>query len=505
MAAEYLELSPNNYIQFPEGLDTKGKQEFANKAFQSFKQAGTEQYVQQGNDFVKQQQAQQNYMLQNTQASRTQAQQAIGQQTAPGLGRVNFENISPQDRAVIERSLGVQTQTQQPAAPGQESLPQRLLRYAKTGGQMALESALPTAGGVLGGLGGLATPIPGGALIGEMAGSAGGEYLNQKLGITEPSAAGVGLAAAAPLGGRVIGAGLKALPISKAGAIKQISKLLPAEASEALFAKAGTQGLSAAETLPIAKDLLNRTAALGVNNKPAGEIFDKLTTGAGLSLKEAEAIKGQLQGLSLHHSRLGTEAYNPTLASEYAAIKQGLIDQIDQVNPSYGAALKAYGREQNIKRLTSLIETPGAQTPAERLGQLINKPISDLKGTNKMLVQGFDPAELAEIHGILKKIPAGVGIKSLIEARIAGGALGGAAGGLIGYHQGGTTGATAGILAGMLAVPVGRRMLGELIKSGNIKNPAAVQGTMQLFKAMSSRIPQMKSKEYGEEPYPLPE
>jgi hypothetical protein len=73
------------------------------------------------------------------------------------------------------------------------------------------KAAIPTALGIAGGTVGAMTPIPGGAVIGDSAGSAIGEIINQQLGITEPSMAQVGLAAAAPGGMRALAGGARHL------------------------------------------------------------------------------------------------------------------------------------------------------------------------------------------------------------------------------------------------------------------------------------------------------
>src|SRR5262245_10970700 len=43
MAGDYLQLGPNDYVQFPDGLDQAGKQKFAEQAMASFQQLSQQQ------------------------------------------------------------------------------------------------------------------------------------------------------------------------------------------------------------------------------------------------------------------------------------------------------------------------------------------------------------------------------------------------------------------------------------------------------------------------------
>lgn len=76
-------------------------------------------------------------------------------------------------------------------------------------GAFAAESALPVAGTVAGGAFGALLGNAPGAMIGGAAGGAGGEWLNQKLGITPDSDAAIGLSAAGPALGVAAGGAAK--------------------------------------------------------------------------------------------------------------------------------------------------------------------------------------------------------------------------------------------------------------------------------------------------------
>src|SRR5690349_14714086 len=134
---------------------------------------------------------------------------------APGLGKINLDpNLSQAEKDQIIKSTGatlVQPEADMVKQAAPESLTDKVLRLGKA----AAGVALPVAGGLGGAVLGAASPVPGGALGGEMLGSAGGEYLAQKLGLAEPSTAQIALAGAAPVAGRAIGAVGRALPISK--------------------------------------------------------------------------------------------------------------------------------------------------------------------------------------------------------------------------------------------------------------------------------------------------
>lgn len=84
-------------------------------------------------------------------------------------------------------------------------------------GSMIRQSALPVIGGALGGAGGsLIAPGPG-SVAGTAIGSGFGEYANQQFGITPASKLQLGLAAALPLAGAGVRAGMLNLPGSEAG------------------------------------------------------------------------------------------------------------------------------------------------------------------------------------------------------------------------------------------------------------------------------------------------
>jgi len=377
------------------------------------------------------------------------------------------------DQALVNKMAG-------PAPEQPESLKDRILRYGRNAGAIAL----PTAGGLLGAAGGLATPVPGGALVGEMAGSAGGEYLSQKLGLSEPSTGQVVLAGAAPVGGRLLGAAAKALPISKAGAIKQIAKLLPAETSAALFAKAGSNALDQQALAPVAQKVIDASTKLGKNSPEfLNDMFDQVTSGK-LSMEAAGALKDDIQGYINYYSHFGGSNYNPTIATELKTLRTALTDGIEAVNPGYKAALEASGREKNVGRLQTLISKSG--DPAKSLSELRATPRSDLSPKNRLLMGGFDDAELNDIQHTLERLSKSVSLKQWVESRLGGAALGGA----LGYTQGGSKEALGGALLGsMLAYPIGRRMINEMVKSGSINNLSAVSTAAQVFRASVARLP----------------
>lgn len=459
--AEYLQLPDKSYTPFPDGLDEKGKLGFAKQAFGAFQT-----------------------QFKQTESKDVAAAQAYSSKAQADLARASKTGESlagplPADQ-LADTSTMIANQTDQ-GKP--ESITDRILRYGKTAGGIAL----PVAGGLLGAVGGMATPVPGGALMGEMAGSAGGEYLAQKLGLSEPSNVQLGLAAAMPGAGRLVGAAGRALPISRAGATGKIAKLMPAESAKALFGQAGSAALDTQALAPAAKRVLAASQKLGKSGPDdmLGEIYDQLVpAGGSMHFKEAEALKDTLQGYINHYSNLGNAKYSPTVVQELKAIKQSLLGSIETANPGYLEALESYGRQQNIGRLTSFLSK--SKDPAKQLAEMRASPLSDLKGASKRMMTGFDNAELDQIQGILERIPKSLDWKQLVAGRLAGGIVGGA----IGYGAGGgKEAAGAGVLAGMLGLPIGRRMLTEMIKTGAINNPSAVSTAMQVGRAMLARLP----------------
>jgi len=404
---------------------------------------------------------------------------------------INIDPNQPtakEDQALIGK---IPQGTPTPAAKP-ESLMEQMLRL----GRMGAGIALPVAGGIGGAALGAASPIPGGALMGEMAGSAGGEYLAQKLGVAEPSNAQIGLAAASPIGGRALGALGRALPISRAGAVKQLTKLLPSETSAALFKKAGANELDQQALVGPIQAVINMSQKLGKESPATSvidDVFDQLTTTPNMSLKGAESLKDTLQGYINHYSHLGGQNYNPTVAGQLKGVRAALMESIEAANPGYKAAIESYGREQNVKRLGALISK--SADPEKVIKELRSTPISDLSAKNKLMMNSFDDVELDQIQDTLGRLAKKVSLQQWVSSRLAGAAMGG----MLGYQGGGSREAIgAGVLAGMLGYPIGRRMINEMVKSGTINNPSAVSTAVQLFRASVSRLP--KSAQSQQEP-----
>ena len=157
------------------------------------------------------------------------------------------------------------------------SSPGKVLRNV---GEFAKKSAIPTALGVAGGaLGTLAGPGYGTA-IGAGIGGGVGEFINQKLGITEPSLTDIGISAIAPSALRGAGQALKAAkPLTKtipgvSAVLKQPvvqqmkelpAKFLPAQSSKELFEELASQPESLVKfpkTVAMMEDLAKREERL---------------------------------------------------------------------------------------------------------------------------------------------------------------------------------------------------------------------------------------------------
>src|SRR3990167_7387498 len=123
-------------------------------------------------------------------------------------------------------------------------------------GEFAKKSALPTAGGLIGGAAGTLAGPGWGNVIGAGLGGAAGEALNQYFGITEPSATDIAISAVAPVGFRGAAQAaksakplLKAVPgvsdVLKQPVVQQMkelpAKFLPAQSSRELYAELASQ------------------------------------------------------------------------------------------------------------------------------------------------------------------------------------------------------------------------------------------------------------------------
>jgi hypothetical protein len=365
---------------------------------------------------------------------------------------------------------------------------------------MVKESALPGLLGMGGGALGLASPIPGGALMGEAVGSGLGEQINQWTGITEPSKTNVGIAAAVGPAGRVIGpvlkggGGLLMKMFGKRDIVADLAEgllkkeLLPKVASSALYNKAEQQAAGlitpSKETARAVTDIVEKEVAAmptevrGEILKAVGPLKDYFhppgTPGSsqvtsvldqygkpvvkqiaavpskGAAKVPAEELMAGVRRLRFQASKAFKDE-NMDLYRSIDSVRMAILDDLEKSGvPAVRQASKAYRKELAV----------------EELGMIARKarPFKEWKDAldeSKLFAKSFDQGEKAQIERILKKIAwvSPTGGSGSIGRAIAAGA---------GYHFGDTTTAFAAFFAPevmekILGTPLGRNMAEKIL------------------------------------------
>jgi hypothetical protein len=333
-------------------------------------------------------------------------------------------------------------------------------------GRSVKEAALPT----LGGLGGAAVGSvlgPGGTIAGEMAGSAGGEWLNQKLGITNPQTS-------------LTGADPRTEQILMAGAIPGLGRLAGGMTRAALKSTMGGRVLG--------KELA--TEALGRIDTTAQKMAPSLYEDVQNFFRAAKSSGKMVEFPS--SARLGDTALESAGPKSFEDAAQAVSNLKTTIAGMESRGEDTAMAKYHLGKITSAMESeyPGWSTVSDHMdtlaktGQdatsavssvrpLINKsgPLAEFEQALSMGgVKGIDnggvhllPVETQnEIRGILAKLgpaPGNHAITRLIEGRALGhvagalfsrGAAGGAAGAAAGYASYGMVGGAVGMLAGML-------------------------------------------------------
>jgi len=393
------------------------------------------------------------------------------------------------------------------------------------GGKMMGQAALPTAGMVggsaLGAMTGPAAPVAIPAM--EAGGSMAGEWLNQKLGITQPSNLQIGLAGAAPLAGRMLPAALKFATkgrdtLNKVAAQEAenfIQRYLPNQSAQALFQQAESQGESIA---------MNKTA------QTLDAMISKMQKAS-----TPPAVMTRLENLSQKIAANGG-ALRPTDVQQEMEIVGKTVRTLEsQEGSPFGAAKKVFEAmnadldaapagqtlslaRQTFKRASVVDEMSDSISKATKLlrGQEsaqfnANQVINDLN-KNKFFKQSFNPQEQKEIMdllGKLNKIPvlkpgAGVQIGSGRFWHGLGGLASPLGAGAAGELMGGPGGAAVGTMVGVAAPPVvetakiisqtmhfpaGRALMKQLITQGDGKLSARGLAVLASFLRAQTAAP----------------
>ena len=290
----------------------------------------------------------------------------------------------------------------------------RMGEFGSAVASTAAKSALPLAGGMAGFAVGAASPLPGGAIMGEMAGSMGGEYLNQLIGITEQDKTQLVLAGGAPMVGRAIssiarggmGSFLKSFGgrqnvADAAGEIMR-KRLAPPTPAEDLYDIAGTvnayiptpkTGQKIAEILKGEKDI--NTEVSKQIKAAVGQQAATFPDGAITQIIPGQDIAKVIKDLRLE----ATNAYktqNTRLGHAINDMRGALIeDTVDAGVPEFAAAGNAARREISIDKLAGILHKANPVSEFEKA--MTNKNDRLFKGT-------FSAAEIADIKNVLNKM-----------------------------------------------------------------------------------------------------
>src|SRR3972149_3288571 len=404
------------------------------------------------------------------------------------------------------------TRLSMPESPTMTSM---LGELASFGGEMTAPAILPTLGQSGGAaVGGLVTSpsiggVPAGVVAGEAIGGGTGETLNQLLGITEPSAAQIGLAGASGPAGRAIGGVLS--PIGKrflkrmpgtsvvlqeeAVAVSRgVSKrFAPIQEATELFGlleniapkvRVDVPNLSAQAEKLLRQEKVVTTASKSLGSSAVADLASDFAGAQSLSIGQ---LRGAIQRLGQRTGAVqGLEAneLRGAYKSLVGAIEKDLDGAISAGTTSGNAAAmlknarNAFRRERAILDLGELIES-GVRKGRSDLLESFNPagPIKNFKSDKfRILRESFTAGEQTEIISILKSLkglPAlpTVGGAEAGSARVISRAMGG---GLVGTVMGldpqmvTALGLAAGSVPWMLArvstTDSGRRLLRNLLQ-----------------------------------------
>jgi hypothetical protein len=318
-----------------------------------------------------------------------------------------------------------------------------------------------------------------------MAGAGLGEYANQKLGITEESAAQVGLAMAAPAAFRTaaqIGKGLVG------GIVKSFGgRQLVAQAAESLFGKTLAPAVGSAElagatkgvTTPIATGSIatkiadiERVEAAQADTAVKKEILDSIAP-----LKDyVRSGSAPADALHTEITRVGSmirQAYDAgksDLGRTLTGLKNSMYEAFDQSGvPEVRQFAQAYRKEEAIKDLGNIA---GKAKPVQAF--------ADRLKDDKLFAGSFSDAEKEQINRVLNRVSTATfsgfsGIAGRAAVGFGLGDLGGATVGIVGAA------AVPELVGQALATRPGRALLEKVLADPNrvlnIGNFSAVLGS----------------------------
>lgn len=461
--AEYLQLGPNDYIQFPDGLDAAGKQAFATRAAVAYKtqqaqqvansQQADLQYAQQnGTSLMGRRQAQAQQILQNQttpeqvlneQNPITNGLSTAGNEIATGAG----ETFGPGSN-LVQRVVGLARMANAPAAG--------LGQAAGTTTQKFLANAIPAALG-----GGAAGVIP-------AAGAALADAGTQL--VTGPASIRGAMRTAKSIGqgalqylmpGAMREAGMEAIAGNLGQPMQALGRIFNTPASKAAYNLAQAKG--AVPTADLA-DTLEQTffkhADLANPNNGAlryiSNVEQKFRANPQLAYGD---VMDEIQALKAR----ADSAFNSTapegkiLGQTLMQAREHLINELDNTSPIYREANRLYRQEQAV---TDIMNATRSGAPGFNLNKLLEN--------NPDIAKSFSRPVIKEISDIADKL------NSVASATPAGG-----------FRQ--FIAAAATPLTNMMASPMGRAILRSTLTQPSDKLPRALTAAVQTYKALTPR------------------
>jgi hypothetical protein len=396
-------------------------------------------------------------------------------------------------------------QTSEEAAEMRQGLAQTARSTGRLGLELGLGVGLPVAGAALG----AAIPIPGGAFLGEMAGSYAGRRANVALGLEEPGMVGdIASVAGGPVarGAAYVGRGLaRYLPgvgsaLMEEGverARRLVGRLKPPIDSETLYNRVIAQGnpsVQLTEVGKVAQEMLDAQMKLAPQARSAPIVnaaegwLDMATSPQGIDFETAWLGQKQLRQ---HIAGVGglDEAARKRLDA-------AIIKDFEQIPGPIGSMLKranqTYRSERAVGDLGEIIEsgiteaTQGAGLPRLNAGGMLKKFDAKVRDPHDLFGGSFSAKEHEEIRGLLKDLSR-IPLPGPVAGQAYGAGLGLFGGGsalALGAdpQTAGAVTAVLGILPYALRTGPGRTMVRGLVKADRLWTPqaaAAMRGFMR--------------------------
>jgi hypothetical protein len=377
------------------------------------------------------------------------------------------------------------------------------------GGRMVLTQAigmgLPMAGTALGTM----TPIPGGALLGETAGSVAARRLNVALGLEEPGRVGdiasvVGPAAMKGLGHGIaavakrlpgVSYGLQEMGVQQADDLA--ARLVPRPSADILYDRVAQVNppVRLNETAKVAGKLLDQQRRLAPQQR--SEVIVNAAEGWLDMAQRAPTTDFQDVWLAQKQLRQQMTAAGGLDQGTRRIIDGAIMRDVEATPGPLSAALKAanatYRKQEALKDLTSAIEgnvqriVQGQGTPRIDAGAIMRRFEKAMR-EDDLFAGAFNAAELGDIRETLTAIAQLPRMGASPGASYGSGGVAGIGGGATGFALGLDPQTAAAITATMTALPFvlmtepGRAVVRGLANAGTLLTPtgaAALRGFLQ--------------------------